>query len=208
MIEETDREAGELAVILNKADQASPDDLLEILEFTRRTITSAVRRPVPHVFTISALERLMTGEGALRRPIVEIEQRAERLQRALTDIDRAVIELRFRFDAAEADLATQFERRRTHFVDRTPHLKQILMAWIEAPEGSGRSLRAEAFEEARRLATAAIQEWFDTVEPEATRLYRATTERFIDAANEQIARVSADRGRAGTPHRRSNTRLW
>ncbi|HEY7288521.1 MAG TPA: dynamin family protein [Vicinamibacterales bacterium] len=238
MIQEADREAGELTIILNKADQASPGDLREILEFTRTTISPALRRPLEHMFTISALERLTSGEptrewsalesylrrlstlarerlvaratdravkriarrivgqlaqrqDALRRPIVEIEERAEGLRQALADVDRDLAELRFRFDAAEADLGAQFERQRTHFIERTTSLTQTLLAWVEANASTGPSLRGQAFEEARRLATDAIQEWFDAVEPEATRLYRATTERFIDAANESIRRVAA-----------------
>jgi hypothetical protein len=238
-IRETDREAGELAVILNKADQAARASLPEILEFTRTTIGSAIRQPLEHVFTVSALERLTTNkatrdwsaletylrrlsitarerlvsratdrtvrriasrlshqlaqrEDALRRPIAEIEQQVDRLRREVTQIDRAVIELRFRFDAAEVVLGSTFEQQRREFVERTTALSRALAAWIETNALVGRSLRSQAFEEARHLVTNSIQEWFDRMEPEATRLYRATTEQFIKAANEQIARVAAD----------------
>jgi hypothetical protein len=239
MIQEADREAGGLAVILNKADHASSGDLREIIEFTRTTISSRIRRPVEHLFTVSALERLTSGgptrewsaleaylrrlsimsrrrlvgrateraaariarritgrldqcERALRRPIVEVEQQVDRLRQAVSDVDRAIVELRFRFDAAEADLGVQFDRQRTHIVGRGPQLTHELLACIDAHAGAGRSLRSLAFEEARRLATAAIQEWFDTAELEATRLYRVATDRFLDAANEYMGRVAAD----------------
>lgn len=238
-IRETDRETGELAVVLNKADQAAPASLPEILEFTRTTIGSAIRQPLQHVFTVSALERLTMNEptrdwaaletylrrlsitaqerllsratdravariarrlnhqltqreDALRRPIAEIEQQVDRLRREVADVDRAVIELRFRFDAAETNLGATFERQRRQFVERTTALSRALTAWIETNAHVGRSLRSQAFEEARHLATSAIQKWFDRMEPEATRLYRATTLQFIEAANEHLTRVAAD----------------
>jgi hypothetical protein len=238
-IRETDREAGELAVILNKADQVVPESLREVLEFTRTTIASAVRRPVEHVFTVSALERARTGrptrdwsaleaylrglsitargrlvgratdravariarrlgnqlaqrEDALRRPIGAIEQQVDRLRHDVAEIDRAMTELRFRFDAAEADLGSTFERQRRQFIERTTAPTRALVAWIEAHASSGRRLRSDALEEARRLATSAIQEWLDRMEPEAARLYQATTEQFIKATNAHLGRVAAD----------------
>jgi predicted GTPase len=61
LLQEADREAGELAVILNKADQVSSDHLQEVADFTRATIASATSRRVEHFFAISALERLAAG---------------------------------------------------------------------------------------------------------------------------------------------------
>jgi hypothetical protein len=136
--------------------------------------------------------QLAQREDALRRPIAEIEQRVDRLRRQVSEVDREIIELRFRFDAAEANLGSTFEEQRRQFVERSTALSRALAAWIETNAHVGRSLRSQAFEEARRLVTSAIQEWFDRMQPEATRLYRATTEQFIQAANEHIARVAAD----------------
>ena len=239
LVQEASREAGELAVIVNKADQVSADHLQEVVDFTRSTIASAIHRPVEPFFVISALERLTVGaptrdwgalesylrrlsmtardrlvghagaravgrlgrrvaselarrEDALRRPLVELEARLERLRQALADLDRALIELRFRFDAAEADLGAQFEQRRTRFIESTEHLRPTLMAWTDARATSSGSLRQGAFEEADRLATTAVQQWFDAMDPEANRLYQAATERFVRAANDYIGRVAAD----------------
>jgi GTP-binding protein EngB required for normal cell division len=239
VVQEASGEAGELAVILNKADQVSPDHLREVADFTRSTMASAIHRPVEHFYAISALERLTAGtptrdwealesylrqlsmtarerlvghagaravarfarrianelmlrEDALRRPLVEIEQRVARLRQALVDLDQTLIELRFRFDAAEADLGAQFEQWRTHFSESTGALHQTLLAWTDARATAGRSLRPQAFEEARRLATSAVQQWLDTMDPVANRLYHATTERFVRAANDYIGRVAAD----------------
>jgi hypothetical protein len=239
LLREVNREAGALAVILNKADQVSSDHLQEVSHFTRTTIASAINRQVEDFFAISALERLTAGtptrdwaplesylrqlsinarerlvghagvravarlarrvaseltqrDDALRQPLVEIEQRVVRLRQAWADLDQALIELRFRFDAAEADLGAQFEQRRTRFIESTGHLTNTLLEWIEAHATSGPSLRAQAFEQAGRLATIAVQQWFDTMDPEANRLYQTTTERFVRAANDHVARIAAD----------------
>ena len=52
------RESGELIVVLNKSDQVSPEQLREVVQFTRTTIESAVGRPLETIFVISAFERL------------------------------------------------------------------------------------------------------------------------------------------------------
>jgi dynamin family protein len=239
MVQEASREACDLAVILNKADQVSPGHLQEVADFTRRTIASAIHRPVERFFATSALERLRTGaatrdwgalewylrqlsmtgrerlvsragqravarlakrasneltlrEEALQRPLVEMQERVARLQRALADVDQALIELRFRFDAAEANLGTQFEQWRQRFSESTEHANHALLAWIGARVTFTRSLRSEAFEEAGRLANSAVQQWLDTIDPEANQLYRSATDRFIRAANDYVGRVSAD----------------
>ncbi len=239
MVQEASREAGDLAVILNKADQVSPDHLQEVSDFTRRTVASAIHRPVERFFATSALERLTTGaatrdwgalesylrqlsmtgrerlvshagqravarlakaatneltlrEEALQRPLVEMQERVARLQRALADVDQALIELRFRFDAAEANLGTRFEQWRKRFSESTEHVNDALLAWIGARVTVTRLLRSEAFEEAGRLANSAVQRWLDTIDPEANQLYRSATDRFVRAANDYIGRVSAD----------------
>ncbi len=46
LVEEVSREAGELLVVLNKADQSSPDHLREITDFTRTILEGALGRPI------------------------------------------------------------------------------------------------------------------------------------------------------------------
>jgi dynamin family protein len=239
MLLDADREAGELALVLNKSDQVSASSLAEVTEFTCTAVASASGRAVEHFFAISALERLTTNaptrdwsalesfldrlsltardrlveraadrsvarvagrlvsqisqrEEALQSPLDQIEQQAARLQQAVTDVDQAILELRFRFDAAETDLGTRFEEQRRRFIATTTSLTQELRSWITAQAHAGSLRRVLAFEEARRLATSAIQRWFDAMDPEANRLYQQTTRRFLDAANEYVARVASD----------------
>ena len=240
LIEEVSREAGELLVVLNKADQASAEQLGEVTEFTRTTVENALARPIKKILEISALERLnhrhptrdwlqlethlrrlssetrqqlvdtaahrsigrlsrklraelAQGEDALRKPLQEIEARVIRLRAVVDGLDRSLIDLRFLFDAVEADLTPQFERyRSTFFSETVPGLQAQLMEWIGAHHSSDRALRAQAFEEARRLSARAVDEWLGVIEPKANALYRGATERLIQLANEYIARVSTD----------------
>jgi GTPase SAR1 family protein len=243
LIEEVDREAGELLVVLNKADQASAEQLREIIDFTRKTIEEAVARPVGPILEVSALERLTQEhptrdwreldtrlaqlsasarqrlvdsagsrsvrrvsrrlrveaarrDDALRRPISEIEARTTRLRVVLHDLDRSLLDLRFLFDAVESDLGRQFEQHRAQFfAGSLPQLQARLKAWVTEHHGStGRSLRAQAFEEAHRLSVSAIEDWLRTLEPEADTLYRKTTERLVRLANEFLSRVESDAG--------------
>lgn len=242
LIEEVSGEAGELRVVVNKTDQASPAQLQEVMAFTRTTIEAALMRPVGPIFEVSALERLdqqcptrdwlalethlrtlatdtrqhlvetaglrsvrrlsrrlaaelAQRDDALRKPIAEIEARVVRLRSVLAELDRSLIELRFLFDAVEADLGRQFEAYRVRFINDTdPGLRFRLREWIAADAAVGHSLRAQAFEEAHRLAVGAIDEWLRSVEPEAHALYRVAAERLIRLANEYLSRVTADAG--------------
>jgi hypothetical protein len=60
LVRDVSREVGELAVVLNKADQVLPDQLREVMAFTRETIATGNDRPVERFFSVSALERLTT----------------------------------------------------------------------------------------------------------------------------------------------------
>ena len=242
LIEEVSREAGELMVVLNKADQASAEQLREVTEFTRTTVEKALARPVETILEISALERinqqhptrdwldlethlkrlssqtrqhlvdtaglrsvrrlsrrlgseLAQRDDALRKPIEEIEARVTRLRAVLDDLDRSLVDLRFLFDAVEADLGRQFEQYRTRFFSGTvPELHTQLRGWIASHHSTGRSLHTQAMEEAHRLSVHAVNEWLQTIEPEANALYRGATERLIRLANEYISRVATDAG--------------
>jgi len=239
LVRDVSREVGELAVVLNKADQVLPDQLREVIAFTRETIATAIDRPVERCFSVSALERLTTRaatrewapfesyllqlsrtareqlvshagartvkrlarrvaqevaqrQDALRRPLAELEARVSGLRGALVDLDRSLIELRFRFDAAEANLGSRFELQRMQFIEDASRLHEHLHGWIDAQVASGHLRRKDAFEEASRLATRAVEQWFDNLEPEASRLYRETTDRFVEATNDCIRRVVAE----------------
>jgi ribosome biogenesis GTPase A len=240
LIEEVGREAGELIVLLNKADQASAQQLREVIEFTRTTIENALGRAIGKILEISALERLnqerptrewnelendlrrlsskarrqlvetaglravrrlgqrvnielIHRDDALRKPIGEIKARVTRLRTALDDLDRSMVDLRFLFDAVEADLGKQFEEHRIRFFgDSVPDLQARLAHWIADRVASDRSLRSHAFEETDRLAEGTINLWLKRIEPEAHALYQRATDRLVRLANDYVSRVAAD----------------
>jgi hypothetical protein len=116
-----------------------------------------------------------------------------RLRAVLDDLDRSLVDLRFLFDAVEADLGRQFEQYRTRFFNETvPELQAQLRGLIASHHSTGRSLRTHALEEAHRLSVRAVDEWLGTVEPGANALYRGATERLIRLANEYLSRVAID----------------
>jgi ribosome biogenesis GTPase A len=242
LIEEVSREAGELMVVLNKADQSSAEQLREVTEFTRTTVEKALARPIQKILEISARERLdqqhptrdwldlethlkrlssqtrqhlvdtaglrsvhrlsrrlgielAHRDDALRRPIEEIVARVTRLRAVLDDLDRSLVDLRFLFDAVEAELGRQFEQYRSQFFSETvPGLQARVSDWMASHHSTDRSLRAQALEEAHRLSVYAVDEWLRTIEPVAIALYREATERLIRLANDYISRVATDAG--------------
>ena len=132
-------------------------------------------------------------DEALRKPVAEIQMRANRLPAALDDLDRSLIELRFLFDAVEADLGTQFDQHRTRFFrDRASDLRRRLTEWIGRQSSIGPALRRHAFEEAHRLVVRTIEQWFEAIDPEANAMYRAATERLGRIASDYIARIAGD----------------
>jgi hypothetical protein len=242
LVSEVAGEAGELIVVLNKADQASPDERREVVAFTTHVLEGRLGRDVGPVLEVSARERLDQGcatrdwaalearlrqlagdrgrqlveaaaaravrrlgrrvlaelegqEAALQRPLAETQARLERLRAALADVDRSLHDLRFLFDAVEADMGRAIERLREQFVrESLPALRARLATWI-GQNGSvvrAASLRVAAYSEARRLASEAVADWLVRIEPQVEALYREATSRFVRLAAEHLARLAAD----------------
>ena len=84
-------------------DGAAHDDVSEVVG-ERQTL--AGERSVRRLARRLGVE-LTHWEEALRKPVAEIQMRANRLRAALDDLDRSLVALRFLFDAVEADLGTQ-----------------------------------------------------------------------------------------------------
>jgi ribosome biogenesis GTPase A len=192
----------EVSALERLNQQCTTRDWLE-LETHLTQLSSQTRQHLVGTAGLRSVRRLSRRLGAelgqrddaLRKPIEEIQARAIRLRAVLGDLDRSLVELRFLFDAVEADLGRQFERYRTRFFNETvPGLQGQLRDWIACHQSTDRPLRALALEEAHRLSVGAVDEWLRQVEPKANALYRAATERLIRLANEYIARVATDAG--------------
>lgn len=242
MIETVTQAAGHLLLVLNKSDQASPEQRREVSAFTTEVVERRLGRRIETIFEVSAREQLeehratrdwpalehtlkdLAGQqrsalvassarrscrrlarrllaeideqdAALRRPIEETAARAVRLRTAVEGAERSLQELRFLFDAAEAEVVRDLDRQRTDFVEKTaPEQRHSLEIWIAANSGqlaAGR-LRVAAFDEARRLAEEVTSRWLMSVEPHVIALYESATKRFVELANEFVTRVTAD----------------
>ena len=63
LVAEVGSEADHLLVVMNKADQASPEQRDEVTRFTVDVVERRIGRPVGRVFEVSALERIERGEA-------------------------------------------------------------------------------------------------------------------------------------------------
>jgi hypothetical protein len=132
--------------------------------------------------------------AALRRPIQETAERADRLRRALEALGHSLNDLRFLFDAAEAEIGKVFEQRRLFLHEREPSIEKALYEWLADATAPPTNLRSEAFEQAARLVEREIDDWRQRVEPEMRALYGHLTRRFVTLANDHLARIGADPG--------------
>lgn len=133
--------------------------------------------------------------GALTRPLAETDARVARLRAAVNDVERALADLSHLFSAAEVDLARRFEAMRELFLATAePGLAGALDRWMadEHRRLSAGRLRASALAQARDEAQRAIDDWRRAIEPDAEALYDAATARFVDLANQCLARLAVD----------------
>ncbi|MCC7241876.1 MAG: dynamin family protein [Acidobacteria bacterium] len=130
LVQEASREAGDLAVIVNKSDQVSPEQLREVLEFTRATVESAIRRPVERLFSISALERLTirapTGDWAALESYLTALSANARERLVGTAGDRAVSRLARRLASEVSQRDEALRRPLVQIRERVGRLRQAL----------------------------------------------------------------------------------
>jgi hypothetical protein len=186
-----------------RLEQGRPTRDWAALEGRLRQLTGDRGRQLAEAAAVRAVRRLGRRllaeldeqDAALRRPVAELEARVQRLRTALTDVDRSLRDLRYLFDAVEADMARAVERQRQQFVrESLPALQSRLAAWVEQ---NGRalpaaSLRRAAFSEARQIVTEAVARWLDAIEPQIEGLYREATARFCDLAAAHLEQAGAD----------------
>lgn len=163
----------------------------------RRALLAAAAARVVRRLGRRLLDELRAHEAALRRPLADTEARLSRLRSALADVDRSLRDLRYLFDATEANLAERFEQQRVEFVrGAQPGLDDHVRRWIDhrLKDRGRRSLRGAALVEARRLAEEVVGRWLTETEPAADDLYRTATARFADITADFLARIAGDSG--------------
>ena len=164
------------------------------LDHKEQILTAAAQRAIRRIGRRLAAE-LREQEAALRQPLVDTQQRAERLRRALAEADRSLRDLHVLFGRVEVDLGSTFEARRRRFVDRAgPVLRDELVRWVSGRyrNTSRQKLGDAVMEQARTLADAAVSNWLQESRPMADQLYRDAMSRFVRLAGEFLANVAGD----------------
>ena len=137
--------------------------------------------------------RLEEQRLALIRPLEQSQQRVEELRRCAAQAERAMKELGPLFALEEQELARVFSGWRDQFLERSaPLARRQLRPALESKEHElGRRLRRWAVREAREQSDRMTHDWLREQQPHAEELYRRTTERFIELANEFLERLAA-----------------
>lgn len=162
LVGEVASEAGELFVVLNKADLATPEQRREVLAFTTHVLEGRLGRAVGPIFEVSARERM--AEGRPTRDWTALEEGLQRLARergrqlvdaaALRAVRRLGRRLLAELDEEEAALRrplgeteARVERLRTAFadVDRSMHDLRFLFDAVEVDMGRVLARQREEF---------------------------------------------------------------
>lgn len=106
-------------------------------------------------------------------------------------------DLGYLFTAEQHRLSDLFLVRRKKFLETAlPAARAEIQDVLEsAPRGSGPSFRRYVMQHAQDIARKHVAPWLDAEEAYAEQVYRQVSQRFVDAANEILRKVSA----AGVP---------
>ncbi len=146
------------------------------------------------------LAEIEEQRGALVRPVEESERRIEDLSASLAEAERALGDLGYLLQAEVDRLSRALEADRDRFLAEVfPPARERLLAVVRA--APGKPSREAAIDAARGIARARTEEWLQKELPAAERLYRAVADRFLDLANDFLARFlrAGDPGLASLP---------
>lgn len=192
LIEEVSRDATEVMVVLNKADQVSRTDREEILKFTATALGQRLRRPIGRILEVSALERI--DQNAPTRDWAVLEDTlqslaAQRHTMVASAIQRSHERLARRVLAEIESQESALRRPLEETAARVTRLREV----AGAAEHSLRELRflldsAEA--ELERPLEEARLEFIEIVRPEL----RRALERWVTEEGTHLSRSSLNAG--------------
>lgn len=177
------------------------DRLLSALEeLTDRSGSSLVRHAAQRGLQRlgeQALSIIEEERTALLRPLEESEQRIATLRQTIGEAERSMNELGYLFTAEQHRLSDRFLARRKGFVAAaSPIAKSALRTFIAHIRRQwGPAYRRNLLREAQLIARKHIDPWLEAEEEQGEAAYRQTARRFVDLANEFLARLAA----AGVP---------
>lgn len=140
--------------------------------------------------------------AALLSPLEQSRAHLQALTTAVADASHSLVQLEMAFRAEEAALRKVLEQRQRDFLERAvPEVSAALLARLSTAPDDTRDLRTRGFEFAAALAQERVENWARDVRPEAERLYREATERFVLLGNDFLRRLrtTKDSGLGGLP---------
>lgn len=133
------------------------------------------------------LSEIEERREALLRPFEESERRIAALAAGVAEAERSMADLGYLLQAEVDRLSRRLEEDAERFIEETraPARAEIAAAIRSVPAARVRRAAGEA---AREVARDRVEAWLDREQPEAERLYRDAAGRFVDLANEFLAR--------------------
>ncbi len=141
--------------------------------------------------------------GALERPLEESERRIETLRRCVEEAERSLGDLRHLMMAERQRLHAALVEQQDRFLARAaPAARAALAEELAQTGGLGRAaLRRRGFEQAQIRFRETLEQWRAEEQPAAEARYRKAAERFVELANEFLARVARAAEMDGLPRR-------
>jgi predicted GTPase len=138
------------------------------------------------------LRELSERRDALVRPAEESERRLAALRKSVAAAERAMEDLAVLLGAEQARLARGFrETQEAHHPRALEEALPELEVRIRALACSRARLRSRSYDAAQAVAREAVDRWRAGMEPVAEKLYQRATDRFVELANEFLARVAS-----------------
>ncbi len=129
---------------------------------------------------------------ALQRPVAESERRVEELRRCAADAEQSMGDLGYLLTAEQDRLRKRFEQRTAVFLQRTVgDARREVSEGFRACEGRGASLRSHGVTLAQEIARRHLDTWCAAEQPHAEALYQQAARRFVELANQFLARLVA-----------------
>ena len=157
----------------------------------RRLVRGAVERGVDRL-SDRLFAQISARASALVEPMDQVARRVAILDRVVADAERSISDLAPLFEAEQRRLADECARRRGALaLDAQAIARRDLKTWMTTRRGRGIAFRKAALEKAQALAREHVSSWLAGEQEWAERVYRRTTERFIGAAHDLVARLVA-----------------
>ncbi len=138
------------------------------------------------------LRELSERRDALVRPVEESERRLQALRKSVAAAERAMEDLRVLLAAEQARLARGFREKHEAFQPRAfEEAVAALETRIRALSCSRPRLRTRSYQAAQEVARQIVERFRTELEPVAEDLYRRSTARFVELANEFLERVAS-----------------